>query len=124
MVTDIGMFMLQEHRQKLAVRILEELNSANGTEDELIRKIFDHVQEFGNFDIVAMRTRDQIDSDLISDKKHVTTNCVCGSAICGKIAAVYELFENPRTVYVNHCGSARCDNESVEKLFGCCQTAG
>lgn len=124
MVTDMGPFMLQEHRQKLAVRILEKLNSAEENEDELIRQIFDLIQEFGNFDMVAMRSREENGSRLISDDKRVTSDCLCSSRSCGKLQAVHELFINPRTVYVNRCGGANCGNESVDGLFQCCQMFG
>ncbi len=128
MVTDIGVFMLQEHRQKVAVRILEELNSAEGAESELVKKIFDYIQEFGDFDLVTMRSNDAdavngAVTGLFTDER-VTQNCMCGNYKCIKRSAVTELFENPRTVWSNRRDKHDFGSELLDNLFSCCQGAG
>ncbi|MDG5816982.1 ATP-binding protein [Chitinispirillales bacterium ANBcel5] len=123
---------VKKRRQQLAISILEELNGFNCDESDLILKILDQIQSVGEYETASIRLRNNSDDGelftTISKDARISSRCLSGSSACnsscGKLTAAKELFEYPRTVWVNSKEDAVNSDYSVYSMIFCCQNQG
>ena len=124
MVTDMSDLIIEQKRQKLAVKILQILNTAH-IQENMVKQILEMIKEYGSYDTATLRIKENgTGTSCVIAAMQNGDGCVCGDSLCKTYNLMQSILQSSKTFWTNDLKSVPLDIPGADIHFASCLESG